>query len=37
MAAADVTGVKPVDLEVTGWAVLPGEEVVVDYSSGVSP
>lgn len=37
MSSADVTGVQPIDLQVSGWAVLPGEEIVVGHTSGVAP
>ena len=37
MSSADVTGVQPVDLQVSGGAMFPGEEVIVSHTSGVAP
>jgi hypothetical protein len=37
MSSADVTGIQPIDLQVPGWTMFPGEEVIVGHTSGVAP
>ena len=37
MSSADVTGIQPVDFQVSGGTMFPGEEIVVGHTSGITP